>query len=89
MQQDIRENTLEFTKAVEEAHKIEAEIPVLKAKLREDENRLAHLKPEIQKLERDKMEIHRELQQVEEENRHQINEHLTDRNKMIKPLGHH
>lgn len=87
-EQDMRENTLELTKDVDRAREIEAEIPALKEKLRHDESELNRLRPKIREEEHEKMEFHRQVQLLEQENRKDINEHLHDKSKMIKPIDH-
>lgn len=81
----MEENRQELTKDVDRARELEADIPQLKTKLQQEERELNRLKPEINKLQSEKIKIHREFQQMEEEGRREINEHLTDKSKMIKP----
>jgi len=82
---EIQETTTELTNDIKEEHRLEAEVSTLKQTLKEDERKIIHLKEEIRELEKEKLAEGRELAQLEQENRTQINEHLSDKSKMIRP----
>jgi uncharacterized small protein (DUF1192 family) len=87
-QQEVNENTHELMEKVEEKRKLQDEIAEDTHKVQEDKNRIAHLDPEIRKLEAEKLKIHQQLQHMEQVNRENLNSHLRDQTKQIRPLGH-
>jgi chromosome segregation ATPase len=87
-QQEVNENTHELMEKVQEKRQLQDEIGKDTHQIQEDKNRIAHLDPEIRKLESEKIKIQRELQEIEQHNRQNINDHVSDKSKMIRPLNH-
>ena len=86
--EEVNENTKELLEKVQEERAIELELGELDKKEASDKIKLAHLKPEIRKLEEEKRKIHANLQHMEQENRQSLNEHSSGRNSLIRPLNH-
>ncbi len=91
----VDESVMELTKTVEEEHKLEQEVTDIKKrrveddrKEREDLAKISHLRQKVREIETIKVRSHTQLQQMEEKARHEINEHVHDKDKMIKPLHH-
>ncbi len=81
----MAEDTKELTEKVQKSRELEAEINTLQAKIAADKHEIEKMKPEIRHLEQEKSEQHHKLQDLEAKNREEINEHLHDRSKLIRP----
>ena len=85
-EQEMDKNTKELEEKVRESRKLTDEISTWQKSIEENKRKISQLKPLIERLERDKLAHHRQLQQLEERNRARVNEHLVDKSKMIRPF---
>ncbi len=82
---EVSKNTQELEQKVNECRKLELDISTWQKNIEAAKRQILKLKPEIHKLELEKIKHHGEIMQLEQQNRAHINEHLTDQTKNIRP----
>lgn len=87
-QEALEKDSHELTSMVDEKRRLEDEVKTWERNIETNKHRIESLKPKIRELESNKIKHHNEIQKIEMSNRAEINEHLTDPHKMIRPLHH-